>query len=592
YKLGSTRADRSFDRRDNAHAMPKCRVVDTAFTWGDDRGPRTPWDETVIYELNVRGYTMLHPDVPEALRGRFVGLAEPQVIDEIASLGVTAVELLPVQAFIDEDHLVEKGMRNLWGYNTIGFFAPAQRYLTTERISDFKTLVKRFHAAGIEVILDVVYNHTAEGDHLGPTLSFRGIDNASYYRLDHNGLYINWSGCGNTMNLSHPRVLQMVMDSLRYWAEDMHVDGFRFDLGTALGREAQDFDPNSGFFDAVRQDPVLSQLKLIAEPWDVGPDGYRVGGFPPGWSEWNDRFRDTLRGFWRGDGEFMREMGARLTGSADLFDHRGRRAWASVNFITAHDGFTLQDLVSYEERHNEANQENNEDGHSENLSANYGAEGPTDDSDIRALRDVQKRNLLATLLISQGTPMLLAGDEFGNSQGGNNNAYCQDNEIGWLNWDRVDDGAGLRDFVRELTALRWSYPVLRQAGFLHGEPCANGRPNIAWYTPNGTEKQVDDWENPRHRCIGMLLDGAAMPDAGGRAAASVLVILNAHDEILDFELPPPPPPDTTWRSILDTRFENGGDPDSKQRNQECAHFFPGDGLEIPGRTVRILASAK
>ncbi len=589
YKLGSARADQSFDRRDNAHAMPKCRVIDTAFTWGDDRRPRTPWEETVIYELNVRGYTMLHPEVPEALRGGFAGLATPQIIDEIASLGVTAVELLPVQAFVDENHLVEKGLRNFWGYNTIGFFAPAQRYLADGRIGEFKTLVKRFHAAGIEVILDVVYNHTAEGDHLGQTLSFRGIDNLSYYRLTEDGHYLNWSGCGNTVNLTHPRVLQMVMDSLRYWAEDMHVDGFRFDLGTALGREAQDFDSGSGFFDVLRQDPVLSKLKLIAEPWDVGPDGYRLGGFPPGWSEWNDRFRDTLRGFWRGDGQFMREMGARLTGSSEFFEHRGRRAWASLNFATAHDGFTLADVVSYQERHNEANQEDNADGHGKNLSANYGVEGPTDDADIRELREAQKRNMLATLLIAQGTPMLLAGDEFSNSQAGNNNAYCQDNEIGWLNWDRIDPvGEALRTFVRGVIALRRSHPVLRQSNFLHGEVCPNGHKNIAWYTPAGAEKQADDWENPRHRCIGMLLNGDAAQGATDEAASSVFAILNAHDETVSFELPPPPSPDSHWESVLDTRMNAS---DSLPTDQEYTHAA-GETADMPGHTVLVLASRK
>ncbi|HUO81459.1 MAG TPA: glycogen debranching protein GlgX [Gammaproteobacteria bacterium] len=603
YRLGSARADQSFDRRDNAHAMPKCRVVDTAFTWGEDRRPQTPWSDTVIYELNVRGYTMTHPDVPNSERGTFAGLARAEVIDSIASLGVTAVELLPVQSFVDENHLLDRRLRNFWGYNTIGFFSPAQRYLAGERIEEFKTFVKRFHAAGIEVILDVVYNHTAEGDQLGQTLSFRGIDNPSYYRLTDDGHYLNWSGCGNTLNLTHPRVLQMVMDSLRYWAEDMHVDGFRFDLGTALGREARDFDPGSGFFDAVRQDPVLSRLKLIAEPWDVGPDGYRLGGFPPGWSEWNDRFRDTLRGFWRGDPGFMREMGARLTGSSDLFEHHGRRTWASINFVAAHDGFTLGDLVTFEERHNEANHENNADGHSDNLSANYGIEGPTDDDAVNALRERQKRNLLATLLISQGVPMLLAGDEHGNSQGGNNNAYCQDNDIGWLNWDRIDDaGWSLRTFVRRLIALRRLYPMLRQPGFLHGEPCSNGHKNITWYKPAGTEKQSHDWDNPPARCIGMQLNGASVQDAAhsDEPEASLFVILNGDIQTVGFKLPPVPPPDAGWHPINGINgdipdFEKNGDiPDFGSRNQECPHFPPhfppGEILQVPGRTVLIFAS--
>ena len=473
YRVGSGRVDLSFDRRDNARYMPKCRVVEPAFTWGEDRRPSVPWSDTVIYETHVRGFTIRHPELDRARRGTFAGLSSAATIDHLTSLGVTAVELLPVHAFIDDRFLVEKGLRNYWGYNTLGFFAPEPRYLSGSDIGEFKTMVKRLHDSGIEVLLDVVYNHTVEGNELGPTLSFRGIDNASYYHLDAEQPrhYANFTGTGNALNLGHPRVLQMVMDSLRYWVREMHVDGFRFDLATTLGREGdgEGFDPYGSFFDAVRQDPELSRVKLIAEPWDVGPEGYRLGHYPAGWAEWNDRFRDTVRCYWRGDHGTVPELAQRIAGSSDLFEHNGRRPWCSINYVACHDGFTAADTVSYAERHNEANGEGGVDGHDHNCSANYGVEGPAEDAGINALRARQIRNLLATVMLSQGTPMLLAGDEFGRSQGGNNNAYCQDNEVSWLDWSGIGaDGADLQAFVRRLLALRRDHPVLRRPRFLHG----------------------------------------------------------------------------------------------------------------------------
>jgi isoamylase len=441
YTLGAQGDDLTLDKRDSAPLMPKCVVVDPAFTWARDRRPTIPWDQTIIYELHVKGFTKRNSKVPENLRGSFAGLARKEIIDYIRSLGVTSVELLPIHSFVNDSLLLDKGLTNYWGYNTIGFFAADPRYLASGAITEFKQMVAHFHDAGLEVILDVVYNHTAEGNERGPTLSFRGIDNASYYRLlpDKPRYYVNDTGTGNTMNLTHPRVLQMVTDSLRYWITEMHVDGFRFDLGTILGRDGAGFDQGGGFLDSCRQDPLLSQVKLIAEPWDCGPGGYQVGSFPPGWAEWNDRYRDTVRSFWKGDEGKSAEMASRLAASADLFSKRGRKPWASVNFITAHDGFTLNDLISYNGKHNEANGENNRDGNSNNLSWNCGAEGPTEDHEITKLRERQKRNMLATLFFSQGTPMLLGGDEFGRTQKGNNNAYCQDNEISWVDWEGIKE---------------------------------------------------------------------------------------------------------------------------------------------------------
>jgi isoamylase len=559
YRAGSPREDLSFDRRDSARAVPKCRVVDPSFAWGDDRAPAIPWAETIVYETHLRGFTMLHPALPMPLRGTCAGLGSQPVTDYLRSLGITAIELLPVQASFDEPLLLQKGLRNYWGYNTIGFFSPEQRLLSTGLLSEFKTMVRQLHDAGIEVILDVVYNHTAEGNHLGPTLSFRGIDNASYYRLrpDDRRYYINETGTGNTLNLSHPRVLQMVLDSLHYWVTDMHVDGFRFDLATTLGREPNGFDPGSGFFDAIRQAPWLADVKLIAEPWDIGPGGYQLGHFPPGWAEWNDRYRDTVRRYWRGDEGVLPELAARISASADLFDHQGRRPWSTVNFITAHDGFTLADLVSYNQKHNEANQETNQDGHAENLSFNYGVEGPTEDPAINAVRDQQRRNFLAILLLSQGTPMLLAGDEIGRTQQGNNNAYCQDNEISWVGWgERAEKNAALLDFVRRLIAFRKAHPILRRMRFLHGrETSADGVKDITWYAPQGTEKTTEQWQDKLARCIGVLLNGQANPAIGPDGIAIVddllLIVMNSHNEKVDFILPTLPT-GGAWIRVLDT----------------------------------------
>ena len=540
YEAGTD--DLTFDERDSARFMPKCRVIDPAFTWGREQAPRVSWERTVFYETHVRGYTMLPPAVPENLRGTFSGMSNKAVIDYIKSLGVTSVELLPIHAYVDDDFLLQKGLRNYWGYNTIGFFAPQPRYMATPVVNEFKEMVAKFHDAGIEVILDVVYNHTAEGNEMGPTLSFKGIDNASYYRLlpDQNRYYINDTGTGTTLNLSHPRVLQMVTDSLRYWAQEMHVDGFRFDLATILGREPYGFDEGGGFLDSCRQDPVLSSVKLIAEPWDCGPGGYQVGGFPPGWAEWNDRYRDTVRAFWKGDEGQLPEMASRLTGSADKFNKRGRKPWASVNFITAHDGFTLRDLVSYNDKHNEANGEENRDGHSHNLSYNYGAEGPTDDPEIREVRLRQMRNFLATLFLSRGTPMLLAGDEFGRTQHGNNNAYAQDSEIGWIDWEMDEEGRVLAEFTRRMIALRQALPMLRRGRFLTGQYDETlGVKDVSWLTPAGDEMTDEHWGDGNARCLGVLLDGRAQPTGVRRPGtdSTLLLVVNSYHDVVNFTLP-------------------------------------------------------
>src|SRR5579885_1563493 len=477
YRIGSPREDLSFDRRDNARAMPKCQVIDPAFTWGVDRPPCHAWSESVIYEAHLRGFTMRHPELPENLRGTVAGFAGVPVIDYLKSLGITAVELLPVQAHVDDRYLIERGLTNYWGYNTIGFFAPEPGNLSSGRLYEFKTMVARLHDAGIEVILDVVYNHTGEGNQMGPTLCFRGIDNRSYYRLQENGrYYVDYTGTGNTLNLDHPRVLQLVMDSLRYWAADMHVDGFRFDLAPVLGRWHGDYAQDSVFFDAVRQDPVLSQVKLIAEPWDLGPHGYQLGNFPPGWAEWNASYRDTVRRFWKGDAGLVPALASRLAGSSDIFDRHGRRPWASINFITAHDGFTLRDMVSYNDKHNEPNGEDNRDGSNDNRSWNCGAGGVTTDPDVIALRARQSRNLMSTLLLSMGTPMLTAGDEMWRTQDGDNNAYNQDNEMSWMNWALDAAGAELLAFVQRLVAIRAASPALRQPQFFDGRITPSGAP--------------------------------------------------------------------------------------------------------------------
>ena len=551
--------DRSFDTRDSADNMPKCVVIDPAFTWLRDRRPNVPWEATVLYEMHVKGYTKQHPRVPEALRGTYSGLANKDVIDWIVGLGVTSVELLPVHTFFDDAFLVEKNKVNYWGYNTIGFFAPEHRYSSKPAFAhaEFKEMVAHLHDAGLEVILDVVYNHTAEGNEFGPNLSFRGIDNDSYYRLvpDQKRHYINDTGTGNTLNLSNSRVVQMVADSLRYWVQEMHVDGFRFDLGTILAREWHGFDQGSGFLHVCQQDPALNDVKLIAEPWDLGPGGYQVGGFPPGWAEWNDRFRDDVRTFWRGDEGRIPALAARLCASADMFNKRGRKPWASMNFITAHDGFTLRDAVSYDRKHNEANGEGNRDGNDNNNSWNHGAEGETDDAAIRTIRQRQARNMLATLVLAQGTPMLLAGDEIGRTQDGNNNAYCQDGPLSWIDWTIPDWGMQQAELVRRLTRLRQQYPVLHRSRFFTGNemPALGSVKDVTWIKPAGTEMQLPDWRNSSLKCLAMLVDGRAQPTGIKQTGSdvTVLIVLNAHKDAVRFTLP-----HCTngkgWEKVLDT----------------------------------------
>lgn len=557
YKLQSG-DDTTFDDRDSAPYVPKSVVVDPNFDWKGDVHPHhiVPRDHTIIYEAHVKGFTKLHPGIPENLRGTYAGFGHKEAVNYIKSLGVTSVELLPVHTFLNDSYLLDKGLKNYWGYSSIGFFAPDPRYAmdVANSLREFKEMVSSYHDAGLEVILDVVYNHTAEGNERGPTLSFKGIDNASYYRLlpDKKRYYINDTGTGNTLNLSHPRVIQMVTDSLRYWVTEMHVDGFRFDLGTILAREPNGFDNQSGFLKSCCQDPVLGTIKLIAEPWDCGPGGYQVGEFPPGWSEWNDKYRDVVRDFWKGSAT-VSEISTRLAASGDLFNERGRKPWSCVNFITAHDGFTLNDWATYNDKHNEANGENNQDGHSDNKSWNCGVEGPTDDAEINALREKQIRNMLATLLLSQGTPMLLAGDEFGRTQNGNNNAYCQDNEISWLNWDLKEKGKSLTDFVRKLTRLRHKYPVLRRNRFLtgvHNEEL--GIKDVTWLNSTGHEMSDEDW-NKGLRCFGMLIDGRAQTSGIKQRGkeATMLLILNGHHEDVSFTLPEYPD-GSGWTLELDT----------------------------------------
>jgi glycogen operon protein len=557
YVVGHKDGDLSFDERDSAPYAQKAQVIDPAFTWGNLRRRRWPWPQTVIYEAHVKGFTMLNRRLPENLRGTFTGLGHADSIEYLQKLGITTLELLPIHAFVDDRYLAEKRLTNYWGYNTIAFFAPEPRYMAQPFTNEVKEMVNHLHAAGIEVILDVVYNHTAEGNEGGPTLSFKGIDNASYYRLvpDQKRRYINDTGTGNTMNLSHPRVLQMVNDSLRYWAQEMRIDGFRFDLATILAREPHGFDEGGGFLDSCRQDPVLSGLKLIAEPWDVGPGGYQVAHFPPGWAEWNDRYRDTVRGFWRGDEGQLAELATRLTGSADMFNRRGRRPWASVNFITAHDGFTLHDLVSYEKKHNEANGEENRDGNDNNLSANYGAEGPTGDPAVVQTRERQKRNFLATLLLSLGTPMILAGDEIGRSQGGNNNVYCQDNDTTWIDWSQMSDGGkDLLEFTRRLIRIRARHPILQRARFLAGwqNPDVEVK-DVTWIRPDATEMTDEGWKDAHAKCFGMLLDGRAQESGIKRAGSdeTLLVVMNAHHDVVKFKLPSVPEA-VRWTRLLDT----------------------------------------
>jgi isoamylase len=562
YKVGSKQEDLSFDRRDNAAGMPKNRVIDSAFTWGADAPPRIPWHETVIYELHVKGFTMCHPDVPSQLRGTYAGLATAPVIDYLTRLGVTSIELMPVHSFVDDRQLVARGLRNYWGYNSIGFLALEPRYLATDSINEFKTMVKTLHSAGLEVILDVVYNHTAEGNHLGPTLSLKGIDNIAYYRLvaENQRYYKDYTGTGNTLNMQHPRVLQLIMDSLRYWVLEMHVDGFRFDLAATLARELHEVNRLGAFLDIIHQDPVLSQAKLIAEPWDLGEGGYQVGNFPVGWTEWNDRYRDTVRSYWKGDGG-VSDLAYRITGSSDLYAHSGRRPYASINFVTAHDGFVLQDLVSFNEKHNEANGEENRDGNNDNRSWNCGAEGLTDDANILALRAKQKRNLLATLLLSQGIPMIYAGDEIGHTQMGNNNAYCQDNPISWLNWVLQGDERDLLAFVQRIINLRKRHPIFHRRRFFQGRPIKGANvKDVLWLNPAGNEMGEDQWRDASVRCMGMLLSGQGLDetDERGRKLSdeNFLVLLNAHHEDIEFALPAFHA-GSQWSAWMDTSRESG-----------------------------------
>jgi isoamylase len=559
YPLGDPDLDQAPDHTDSGPFMPKSIVIDPWFIWEDDRRLRIPWHETVIYEVHVKGFTQRHPSIPPDLRGTYAGLATPEAIEHFKTLGITAIELLPCHQFVHDHVLGERSLRNYWGYNSIGYLAPHNEYSSSgqrgEQVQEFKRMVKTLHAAGIEVILDVVYNHTAEGNHLGAMLSFRGIDNAAYYRLmDDARFYRDYTGTGNSLNMRHPHVLQLIMDSLRYWVMEMHVDGFRFDLAATLARELHDVDRLSAFFDLVQQDPVLSQVKLIAEPWDVGEGGYQVGNFPVLWSEWNGKYRDTVRDFWRGEPATLADFGFRFTGSSDLYQADGRRPYASVNFVTCHDGFTLEDLVSYNQKHNEANGEDNRDGESYNRSWNCGIEGQTDDPDVRALRDRQKRNFLATVLLSQGVPMILGGDEMGRTQCGNNNAYCQDNDISWFDWERMD--SDLMGFVARVIRLRRDHPVFRRRRFFQGVQIQSEElTDIAWFKPDGGQMGAADWRNGYARSLGVFLNGdeIAAPDSRGRRLRddSFFLLLNAYDQALRFSLPRGPY-GRRWMRILDT----------------------------------------
>jgi isoamylase len=579
---------------DSATHMPKNVVINPFFDWGQDRAPQIPYHETIIYEAHVRGLTLLHPSVPEHQRGTYAGLAHPAVIAHLQRLGVTAVELMPVHQFVAEQSLVQRGLTNYWGYNTIGFLAPHNRYSSAgqrgEQVGEFKTMVKALHEAGIEVILDVVYNHTAEGDHMGPTLSFRGIDNSAYYRLDTSApwRYLDYTGCGNSLNARNPHALQLVMDSLRYWILEMHVDGFRFDLAAALARELHDVDRLSTFFDLVQQDPVVSQVKLIAEPWDVGEGGYQVGNFPPLWTEWNGKYRDAVRDFWRGRPEAIGEFASRLTGSSDLYATSGRRPFASINFVTCHDGFTLQDLVSYDHKHNEANGEGNRDGTDDNRSWNCGVEGPADDPAVNALRTRQKRNFLVTLFLSQGVPMLLAGDEMGRTQGGNNNAYCQDNETSWLDWGMAEAERDLLQFTETLAGLRRDHPVFRRRRFFRGRRGPDDDDgDIIWLTPAGQEMTQDDWGAGYAQALAALLNGDAIsePDPrGGRIVdAKFLLLFNAHSDALTFTLPEASLA-PGWEVVIDTRTAEASD------EEDGAILMPKSEIEVGSRAAVVLRS--
>jgi isoamylase len=588
YRLGDPEGDLSFDKRDSAAFAPLAVVIDPAFTWGDDRPPRTPWHKTIIYELHVKGFTQRHPEVPERLRGTYAGLASEPAIRHLTELGVTAVELLPVHHFLDDRHLVDRGLTNYWGYNTLAFFAPHSRYaaphLPQDAVQQFKMMVAALHAAGIEVILDVVYNHTAEGNQLGPTLSMRGVDNAAYYRLSPEDprYYMDFTGCGNSPNVQHPRMLQLIMDSLRYWVTDMHVDGFRFDLASTLARELFEVDRLGAFFDIIHQDPVLSQVKLIAEPWDVGAGGYQVGNFPVLWSEWNGKYRDTVRRFWKGDGGTLAEFATRLSGSSDLYQYDGRKPSASINFITCHDGFTLHDLVSYNNKHNEANGENNQDGANDNNSWNCGAEGPTDDPTINALRWQQQRNFLTTLLLSQGVPMLLAGDEFSHTQQGSNNTYCQDNERTWLNWELSTEQQAFYDFVRSVIQLQRTQPVFQRRKFFLGRPIrGEGILDISWFDPSGEEMTEEAWNTGYARCLGVRWAGDLIGETDDKGdpivGDTILLLMNAHHDAIPFTLPALKE-GQQWERLLETA-EGSAAPSQVDGQQP---------YELPGRSMAVL----
>ena len=561
YAIGHPDEDLSFDERDSADDMPKGVVIDPSFTWGEDRKPLTPWNRTVIYECHLRGMTMLHPDIRDEIRGTYLAMASDPIIDHLLSLGVSAVELMPVHQFVADRQLVERGLTNYWGYNTIAFFAPHAAYATGglgQQVTEFKSMVKAFHRAGIEVILDVVYNHTGEGNQLGPTLSLRGVDNASFYRLrpDERRYYVDFSGTGNSLNMLHPRAIQLIMDSLRYWAVDMHVDGFRFDLAPVLARELHEVNRLGTFFDIIQQDPLLSQVKLIAEPWDVGEGGYQVGNFPVGWAEWNGKYRDCVRRFWRGDPGQVAELAYRISGSSDLYASSGRRTYATINFVTAHDGFTLNDLVSFEQKHNEPNGENSHDGSDQNFSRNWGVEGPTDSPRIDQLRERMKRNLLATLIFSQGVRMLLGGDEMGRTQRGNNNAYCQDNEVSWVNWELTASGRQLLEFARDVLEIFRSNPVLRRRSFFTGRLiAAEGVKDVMWIRPDGREMSGDDWAEAGNQALGMLVDGHATDELDERGRPiygdTLLLILNAGAKSRSFDLPQEDG-NGAWQEIINT----------------------------------------
>jgi isoamylase len=592
YRIGHRNADLSFDRRDSAAGMMKGVVIESAFTWESDRPPKIPWHKSIIYEVHVKGFTMRHPKVPQMLRGTYAGLSTAPVIDYFKKLGITAVELMPVHCFVDDRHLLEKGLHNYWGYNTIGFFAPEPRYSSTGSVKEFKTMVKTLHSAGIEVILDVVYNHTAEGNQMGPTLSFRGIDNAVYYRLLPNDprYYLDYTGTGNTLNVRHPRVLQLIMDSLRYWVLEMHVDGFRFDLAATLARELHEVDRLGAFLDIIHQDPILSQVKLIAEPWDLGEGGYQVGKFPVGWAEWNDRYRDAVRSYWKGDGGLIGELAYRITGSSDLYERSGRSPYASINFVTAHDGFTLNDLVSYNSKHNEANGEENRDGTDNNRSWNCGVEGPTNDLAVLALRERQKRNLLATLFLSQGVPMLLAGDAMGHTQNGNNNAYCQDNEISWIDWDDRERNSDLLEFTRLVIELRRNHPVFRRRKFFQGRAIKGADiKDIVWLLPGGEEMSDEGWGRGSAQCLGVFLAGDGLDEVDEHAEPvrdeSFLVLLNAHYEPVPFRLPAMQQ-EGSWLPLLDTARERGI---GSKEGQPGGAIYP---LEARSMTVLVARGAR